>query len=139
MIYVRPALAASPRRAEVLAAMATAVDAVPGVAAVVPMVAGACAGQPERARRTCLSTVPDESGELLVWPEDGGLVTTYARGTSHDAPSDDDRTVPVIVYAPGARARAEAAPVSALAVTATVAQLLGIPAPAAATEPALPW
>ncbi|MBK9030158.1 MAG: alkaline phosphatase family protein [Myxococcales bacterium] len=139
MIYVRPALAASPRRAEVLAAMAAAVAAVPGVLAVVPMVPGACADQPERARRACLSTVPDESGELLVWPEDGGLVTSFPAGTSHDAPSDDDRTVPVIVYAPGARARTEPAPVSALAVTATVAALLGIPAPASATEPALPW
>ena len=137
MIYLTPAAASSPRRAEVLAAMVTAVDAVPGVAAVVPMTDTACDGADPRARVACLSTVDGETGELLVWPEDGGLVTSYLRGTSHDAPSADDRTVPIVVYAPGVRAREEAASVSALAVTATVAQLLGV-APPSAAAPALP-
>ena len=132
MIYARPAVLASPRQAEVLAAMARAVEAVPGVAAVVPMDAAGCASADDRVRRVCGSTVPGESGELLVWPTDGGLVTSYPRGTSHDAPSPDDRTVPVIVYGPGVAPREVTDPVSALAVTATVAKLLGVAPPARA-------
>jgi len=139
MIYARPAVLASPRQAEVLAAMARAVEAVPGVAAVVPMDAAGCASADDRVRRVCGSTVPGESGELLVWPTDGGLVTSYPRGTSHDAPSPDDRTVPVIVYGPGVAPREVTDPVSALAVTATVAKLLGVAPPAAATAAALPY
>ncbi|MEZ4401641.1 MAG: alkaline phosphatase family protein [Kofleriaceae bacterium] len=138
MIYGTPGLAAAPGRAAALDAMAAAVARLPGVAAVLPMATTACAGLEARPARVCESTVPGETGELLVWPQDGSLVTSYPRGTSHDAPSPDDWTVPIVVVAPGLAPRVEVAPVSALAVTATVAKLLGIAPPAAATAAALP-
>lgn len=138
MIYASPAALAAPAREAALAAMATAVEALPGVRAVVPMRIDACDGDDEAAARVCESTVPGQSGELLVWPDDGGLVTGYARGTSHDAPSDDDRTVPVVVYAPGLAPATIDEPVSALAVAPTVAALLGVAVPPAAAVPALP-
>jgi drug/metabolite transporter (DMT)-like permease len=139
MIYGSPtwAAAAPAARDAALAAMARAVEAVPGVHAVVPMATTTCAGQDDMVARVCETTVPGQTGELLVWPEDGGLVTSYAKGTSHDAPSDDDRTVPVVVVGPGLAPRTVAAPVSALAVAATVAALLGV-APPDGAAPALP-
>lgn len=139
MIYASPALAAAPARDAALAAMAAAVGELPGVAAVVPMDPAACASADDRRARACRSTVPGQSGELLVWPTDGSLVTSYPTGTSHDAPSDDDRTVPIIVQAPGAAPREIDDVVPALAVTATVARLLGVPPPPAASVPALAY
>jgi arylsulfatase A-like enzyme len=139
MIYGRPALTAAPQRNAAITAIERAVDAMPGVHAVLPMPGRGsdCRGLDDPSTRVCLSTVVDESGELLVWPDDGSLVTNYPTGTSHDAPSDDDRTVPIIVRAAGWPSRVDSTPVSALSVAATVAALLRIPSPPAATAPAL--
>ncbi|MND03036.1 hypothetical protein D3C83_226680 [compost metagenome] len=62
-------------------------------------------------------------------------MTSYPAGTSHDPPSDDDRRIVIAVRAPGLAPRVVGEPVSALAVTATVAKLLGVPAPASAAPP----
>jgi len=139
MIYGSPALlAAAPAdRDAALAAMMRAVDEVAGVKRVVRMDRwpDGCAGLSDDDALVCASSVPGESGELYVWPDDGNLVTSYPAGTSHDPPSDDDRRVAIVVRAPGVAPRAIDASVSALAVTATVAKLLGVPAPASAAAP----
>lgn len=137
MIYASPALAAHPQRDAALAAMARAVDALPGVKQVVRLerFADGCAGLAADDDVACQSYVAGESGELYVWPDDGNLVSGYAAGTSHDPPSDDDRRVQIVVRAPGLAPRTVAGPVSALAVTATVAKLLGVKAPAQAVAP----
>ena len=93
-------------------------------------------GQPDLAGAVCRGTVPGESGELYLAPRRGFVLTEYPTGTHHDAPNPDNREVPILVRAPGV------APVtidraSLLQVAPTVAALLGVPAPAAATEPPL--
>jgi arylsulfatase A-like enzyme len=63
-------------------------------------------------------------------------VTEYLTGTNHDAPNADNREVPVIVRAPGlAPQTIEHA--SFLQIAPTVAALLGVPPPKAASEPPL--
>jgi phosphoglycerol transferase MdoB-like AlkP superfamily enzyme len=80
----------------------------------------------------CLSLIAGESGEVYVVPSAGSLISDYASGTHHDAPFDDNRRVPILVLAPGlAPQRGEG---SVLQVAPTLAVLLGIPPPAAASE-----
>jgi hypothetical protein len=111
---------------------------VPQVARVVALEAlpATCAGLDDLATRACLSRVAGESGELFVIPTEGSLVTTYTYGTSHDAPSDDNRYVPLVVRVPGWRATPRV-PVSILSVAPTLSTLLRIPPPPAAKAPSL--
>jgi hypothetical protein len=140
MVYLSTAAAARPpaERDAALAAVAARLASVPNVARVVALdpLPATCAGLDDMASRACFSRVAGESGELLVVPTEGSLVTTYTTGTSHDAPSDDTRHVPLIIRAPG-RAPTPAASVSILAVAPTVAALLGISPPPAAKAPSL--
>ena len=85
----------------------------------------------------CASYVPGESGDIYLVPVVGSLITEYKTGTHHDAPSKDNRRVPVIVRKPGIAARTSYGVVSTLSVAATVAELLGVPAPDKAQAPAL--
>jgi hypothetical protein len=79
--------------------------------------------------------VPGESGELLVVPSRGSVITDFTSGSHHDAPFDDNRRVPILVLAPGLPPQAGTG--SLLQVAPTVAALLRVPPPAAATEPPL--
>jgi predicted AlkP superfamily pyrophosphatase or phosphodiesterase len=139
MVYLAPATGARPaaERARALDAIAARLAAVPQVARVIPLDAlpDGCQDLDDLARRACWSRVPGESGDLLVIPTDGSLVTTYTSGTSHDAPSDDNRHVPLILRVPGQQRRS--GPASILSVAPTLAALLGIPPPPAATAPPL--
>jgi hypothetical protein len=140
MVYLSPAAAAHPatERDGALAAISTRLARVPQVARVVRFDAlpASCAGLDDLDTRACLSRASGESGELLVIPTVGSLVTTYATGTSHDAPSDDTRFVPLIVRVPGTKLPPRD-DVSILSVAPTVSALLRIPPPLAAQAQAL--
>jgi hypothetical protein len=138
-VYLAPAFAAAPAgvREDALTAAADAVGRIPGVAASAraDRLAGHCAGRSPLLHAICLSIVPGESGELLVVPAAGSLITNYTSGTHHDAPFDDNRHVPILVLAPGLAPQAGSG--TLLQVAPTVAALLGVPPPAAASEPPL--
>lgn len=129
-------------RARALAAAARALAQVPGIAAagVTAEILGAAPGQCEGApveRAMCLSAAPGQHGELYIAVAPGSLVTTYVTGTHHDALSDDNRQVPLLVMAPGVAPRLVSERVESLQVAPTVAALLGVAPPAAAKAPAL--
>ncbi len=105
MVYLSPAahVRSPSQRARALDAITTRLAAVPQVARVIPLDAlpASCADLDELSRRACFTRVAGETGELLVVPTDGSLVTSYTTGTSHDAPSSDNNLVPLIVRIPG--------------------------------------
>ena len=139
MVYLSPAAASRPaaERTGALDAIAARLTTVPQVARVIALDAlpADCAGIDDLSTRACRSRVPGQSGDLLVVPTDGSLVTTYATGTSHDAPSADNRYVPVILRVPGQLIRSHEA--SILSVAPTLAALLRIAPPSASTAPPL--
>lgn len=139
MVYASPALLTHPDRDRALAAIAAALAEVPQVAQVVRLDAApaGCTGLDALLTSACLSRFTGETGELLIVPTDGSLVTGYPAGTSHDAPSDDNRLVPAIVRVPGPHTRTDLPVPSALSIAPTVTELLGIAPPAAATAPPL--
>lgn len=124
-------------REAALTAAAAAVGRIPGVAAAArsDQLAGGCARRPELLRAMCLAVVSGEAGELFVVPAAGSLITNYTSGSHHDAPFDDNRHVPVLVLAPGLAPGPATA--SLLQVAPTVAALLRIQPPEAASEPPL--
>lgn len=137
MIYLSPAANARPasERAQALEKIARAIEAVPQVerALVLDAMPADCGGLDEQAALACASRVAGESGEILVVPERGSFVTSYITGTSHDALSDENRFVPVILRVPGNPALA--ADRTMLSLAPTLAALLGVPPPEAATAP----
>ncbi len=145
MVYLSDAASgrAPAEREQVLAAVSARVAQVAQVARVVRLdgMPAGCAGldADALAARACASRVEGESGELLVVPTEGSLVTSYGSGTSHDAPSDDNRLVPVILRVPRVAAGAIAADPepTMLSLAPTLAALLRVPPPAAAA--AAPW
>lgn len=138
-VYLAAAFAdvAAGARQEALTAAAEAIGRIPGVAAAAPSdrLAGDCGARPPLLRAMCLAIVPGEAGELLVVPSTGSLITNYTTGSHHDAPFEDNRQVPILVLAPGLAPQVGTG--SLLQVAPTVAALLGVPAPRAATEPPL--
>jgi Type I phosphodiesterase / nucleotide pyrophosphatase len=133
----------APQRTLALAAAAAAISKVRGIAAVGPYAAilGGRPGQCDRGgaleQAMCMSAAPTARGELYAVPLRGSLITPYRTGTHHDSPFDDNRVVPMVVMVPGVAARIETSNWSNLSVAPTVAALLRVPAPAAATAPAL--
>jgi arylsulfatase A-like enzyme len=126
------------KRSAALDAAVAAIAKVPNIAAAGRNdTLGECARRAGLERAACLSYAPSESGELYAIPVAGSLISDYKGGTHHDAPFDDNRLVPVFVRAPGLRPSASPARVSSLQVAPTVAALLRIPPPPAATEPPL--
>jgi arylsulfatase A-like enzyme len=83
----------------------------------------------------CNAHVPGESGELYAVATAGSLITGYKAGTAHDAPFDDNRRVPILIKAPGVKPQEGEG--TLLQVAPTLAALLGIDPPAAATAPTL--
>lgn len=129
-------------RARALAAAAGALAQVPGIAAaevtkgILGAAPGQCAGA-EIQRAMCLSAAPGEHGELTIAVAPGSLVTSYKTGTHHDALSEDNRLVPLLVMAPGVAPRVVTEPVETLQVAPTIAALLGVAPPSQARAPAL--
>lgn len=125
------------QRGAALDAAVRAVAAVPNVAFAgrTDRFSPGCTVEQGSHRAICLGTVPGEGGELYVYPMAGSSISAYAGGTSHDAPFDENRRVPILVAAPGLAPRQGDG--SLLQVAPTLAALLGIDPPEAAREPTL--
>jgi hypothetical protein len=87
----------------------------------------------------CRSLTQDFAGELYLVPTQGSLVSDYKTGTHHDAPSVENRFVPLLMWGAGIDATwfNATAPLLTLAVAPTVARILGIQPPNHATTAAL--
>ena len=139
MIYVSPRFATQPAGAQTkaLAAMASAARKVPGVAAALPtaaLIGQDCDTLPApRQQRICRSLAPDASGALYIDVTPGSLLTDMPTGSGHGSGSEPERTVPILVMAPGLAPRKVDDPVPLLAVAPTLSHLLGVPPPPAAT------
>jgi predicted AlkP superfamily pyrophosphatase or phosphodiesterase len=94
-----------------------------------------CKVEQDTDRAICLSIVPGDAGELYAYPSAGSGITGYAGGTTHDAPFDDNRRVPILIKAPGVAHQVGDG--SLLQVAPTVSALLGVSPPERASEPAL--
>ncbi|MEM6786177.1 MAG: alkaline phosphatase family protein [Myxococcota bacterium] len=146
-IYFSDPLLAHARRAEAATAIAAAVTRLPGVTSVYDtrrLVAdrggGGDEGDPTRAL-VAASVVAGARGELYVLVAEGTIVdedTPKGKGTTHGTPYRRDREVPVLYAGPGIRPLRIEGPVSQARVAPTLAALLGIAPPAAATAPPLP-
>lgn len=138
-VYMTPKFLALPeqQKNEAYDAAVKAISAVPGIA-----VAGrtdrfspGCTAEKDLYRAICLGTVVDDGGELYVYPTAGSVISEYKAGTTHDAPFDDNRRVPILVKAPGLKPQAGTG--NLLQVAPTIAALLGVAPPPAATQPPL--
>ena len=141
--YMSPALLALPeaRKLAALDAIVAAMKTVEGIsyAARTDLIAGDCDSRPPDDRFACYSVMPARSGQVFFAPgPDCVLTTDYGSGTSHGSANDDDRIVPIIVFAPNLPARRANGQVSALQVAPTIAELLGIAPLSAAKMPPLP-
>jgi hypothetical protein len=129
------------RRRRALAAIAAELARVTGVALALPTadLAGDCAKQnSDHRRRACAALAPGSMGAIYLEPLPGSRFgADHPGGAGHGNASDDERTVPILVYAPGQERRQVGEPRSILQVAPTLALLLGVPPPAAATEPPL--
>jgi hypothetical protein len=143
-LFIAPELDRHPRRAEALDALVQRLRAVDGVqyAEQTERLRGNCESRQGMERLACFSVVPENPGHIYFAPASGSIVTRHPSGTNHGSPNDDDRHVPVLIRAPGdprwATPRTATEPVTILQVAPTLAALLGVPAPPAATAPALP-
>lgn len=135
-IYMTPKFAGLPesQKTEAIDAAVKAISAVPGIAVTgrTDRFSHGCTREKDLYRAICLGSVPGEGGELYVYPKAGSLITDYKSGTSHDAPFDDNRHVPILIKAPGLEPQAGRGNV--LQVAPTIAALLGVKPPAAARE-----
>ncbi|MCG8423404.1 MAG: alkaline phosphatase family protein [Proteobacteria bacterium] len=139
MVPVFATLSAASREAAV-EAIARAVLAIPGIDYAVPTerIAGQCDRRRGMDAFACNSVVPGLSGEVFFAPAPNSLVTTvYHTGTTHGSPNPDDRTVPVVIMAPGWDPAVVHEPVSTLQIAPTITDLLQIPPPEEATAPPL--
>ena len=136
-VYLSAAFTQHAERGAALDAAVAAVAKLPGVAIAgrVDQISGRCGERGGLERALCLSSFPAESGDLYVVPSAGSLISDYKSGTHHDAPFEENRQVPILVYAPGvAQQRGEG---TLLQVAPTVSALLRVPPPSGATERAL--
>jgi predicted AlkP superfamily pyrophosphatase or phosphodiesterase len=124
-------------RGPALDAAASAIGAVPGVgfAGRSDRFSPGCTVETGIDRALCFSIVPGAAGELYVYPSAGSGITSYAGGTTHDAPVDDNRRVPILVKAPGVAPQNGTG--SLLQVAPTLSALLGTEPPEGAKAPAL--
>lgn len=125
------------QREAALGAAVQAIRAVPGIAFAgrTDQFSPGCKVEKDTTRAICLSMVAGEAGELYVYPSAGSGITNYGGGTTHDAPYDDNRRVPILIKGPGIAQQAGDG--SLLQVAPTLAALLGVPPPEGATEPTL--
>ncbi|MEM9489852.1 MAG: alkaline phosphatase family protein, partial [Myxococcota bacterium] len=141
-LYMSPQFARfdEAKRSAALDAMVAALAKVPGVGHVArtDQVAGNCEQRSGVQAYLCRSLVLGMSGQIAVSPAENSLITTtYDFGTTHGSLNPDDRLVPLIVMAPGLAPARKNERVSVLRVAPTVAALLGIAPPPAATAASL--
>jgi hypothetical protein len=141
-IYVTAAARALPDevRARLIAAAAAEVARVDGIAFAWPTAAlRDCAAEPEPRRAVCWSIDAERSGEIAYGPLPGSILgDDDPDATTHGTGNPEDATVPLILLSPGVGPGRSEEPVSMLRVAPTLAALLGVPPPPAATEAALP-
>jgi Type I phosphodiesterase / nucleotide pyrophosphatase len=144
LVHVAAAFAEQPeaQRAVAIREMVAAVVRIPGMGLVTPTadIAGDCRRHRDAMRRmACLSLPDGPLGPIIALAAPGSTIAgSHSWGAGHGGPSDDERTVPIAILAPGRpRARHDEL-VSILRVAPTVAALLGVPPPPAASEPPLP-
>lgn len=137
-LYLSNAIGDPTAKARALDAAVAAIAKVPGIEAAyrVADTIGHCESRTAMERVVCNGLAPDESGDLYIVPVRGSLVTEYTSGTHHDAPSAENREVPILVRAPGLAPQA-IDHASFLQVAPTVAALLRVPPPKVALEPPL--
>jgi hypothetical protein len=137
-LYLSNAIGDPAVRARALDVAVDAIAKLDGIDAVyrIAETMGHCETRTGMAKIVCFGLAPAVSGDLYIIPVRGSLVTEYTTGTHHDAPTADNREVPIIVRAPGL-APQTIDRASFLQVAPTVAALLRVPPPAAATEPPL--
>jgi len=87
------------------------------------------AGDGELAELYRRSFVPGRSGDFVVQPARGCLLSYYDTGTSHGSPYDYDRRVPLVLFGPGVPPGRVAGPAATVDLAPTLAGLLGIPTP----------
>jgi predicted AlkP superfamily pyrophosphatase or phosphodiesterase len=138
-IYMTPKFVALPevQKNEALEAAVDALKQVPGIALAgrTDRFSKDCTVEKDLFKAMCNAHVPGESGELYAVATAGSLITGYKAGTAHDAPFDDNRRVPILIKAPGVKPQEGEG--TLLQVAPTLAALLGIDPPAAATAPTL--
>jgi arylsulfatase A-like enzyme len=143
LVHVVPAFAEQPgsQRDFAIREMIAALRAIPGTGLVAPTaeLRSDCARQPDALRRMmCLSLPDGPLGPIAILPADGSQVANeHPWGAGQGGPSVDERTVPLLLLAPGRPPGRRPAPASLLQVAPTLAALLGIPPPPASREPAL--
>jgi type I phosphodiesterase/nucleotide pyrophosphatase len=100
---------------------------------------GDCERRPDAEAMVCRATDRERSGEILFGPRPGSQIFDKDKDpVAHGSANDEDTLVPVIVWGPGIAAGRHSDVVSTLQVCPTIARLLGVPAPAAASAPPLP-
>ena len=125
------------RRDRAITAMVEAIAALPGIGFVArsDRLAGRCDERSGVEALACRSVLAGRSGLLYVAAAPGALLNDDpSECTAHGSPHVYDREVPLVVVAPGTAAREVSEEVSMLRVAPTIAALLGVAPPAAATE-----
>jgi predicted AlkP superfamily pyrophosphatase or phosphodiesterase len=145
--FVAPLVSLTPaaraRRAETLPALLTALSRVVGVHAAFDARRGAeLRHSPDALERAVgLSLDDDPPGDAFVVTREGWSVDpdmALGAGTSHGSPWRPDTEVPVLFSGPGVTRATTRTPMDARRVAPTIAALLGVPAPKAATLAPLP-
>jgi predicted AlkP superfamily pyrophosphatase or phosphodiesterase len=143
LVHVVPAFAEQPesQRSAAIREMVAALRTIPGMGMVAATadLAGDCKRHPEPIHRMACLSLPDAPlGPIMTLPAEGSEIGgTPSFGAGHGGPSIDERTVPVVILAPGRAPARRDQPVSLLRVAPTISALLGIPPPPAAKEPSL--
>ncbi len=140
-IYLSPEARALPeiKRGALLDALVATLRKQPGVAIAVrtDAVRGACDRRTGIEALVCRAAHP-RAGEIFWAPPPGSVAMKLPwDATNHISPNPADRSVPLAVVASGVHPRTVRRPVSTLQVAPTLARLLGVPPPRAATAPAL--
>lgn len=84
------------------------------------------------------SFVPGRSGDFVVQPAEGCLLSIFDTGTSHGSPYDYDRRVPIVFRGPGIDAGTASERAVTVDMAPTLAARLGIPAPSSLDGRVLP-
>jgi hypothetical protein len=99
---------------------------------------GNCDKRKEPMATYCRAIVSGVSGEVFfAAKKDCSVMGPKGKPVTHGSPNPDDTTVPILLYAPNIKAKKTETPVSILQVAPTLAKLLGIQAPPAASKTAL--
>jgi predicted AlkP superfamily pyrophosphatase or phosphodiesterase len=112
-------------------------ESVPGIAHVWTE-AEIASGEGELAQLYRHSFVPGRSGDFVVQPAEGCLISGYDTGTSHGTPYDYDRRVPIVFRGPGIESGRVADDAATIDMAPTLAALLGVATPPALDGRVLP-